>query len=424
MAQSSDQTLPLEPTLVFSSRAKSRSVQTSLPFGLPTDVQKTTPPQAPSQVVELIRTRSLETRRKARRRGLLNLLCFVILPVFANTGIYYVQSNGYSEVNTVLHIHTPAVPSPTNQSLLSSLDPPTTGEAIAAEETVHSSTVMDIITQSPSIPEDWLAIPTLTGLSDLLLSNERIRLSRYRDLVKASYDPTEQVIRLTVITQDLENSREISQKLIEIIRTTVNDSVHDTRIQLLAEAEIALQTAEDVYASSLETVQHLEHQIGAVDPEIEIKLIYEMIGKLRADRLEHEVQLRTHGSQPDSNSAVSTVLRNKIAILDETIANLRMEMTASESQLTTISDARSLLEAAHLKKELARQKFQNASKQHSSAEQQARQHQRFVTVAALPNEVSVSRTWASLSIFIRSLAIGLAIFLFLKITIDVLRPKY
>ncbi len=44
--------------------------------------------------------------------------------------------------------------------------------------------------------------------------------------------------------------------------------------------------------------------------------------------------------------------------------------------------------------------------------------------AAPPSEVSVSRTGASAALFVKSLVIGLLAYLFLSITIEVLRIRY
>ena len=382
------------------------------------------PSQSSLEIIKEIEERSAQRRRKTRTRSVLKLISFVLLPVIANAAVYYASSSGYTEVTTLLQIQSPKSAPAQNGNFFSSLTPTAISEAVAAQETVRSSAVMERLLQGTDDGSIWLSIPTLPALSNFLLSNEKIRLSRYRSLVKAGYDPTEQVIRISVRSYAPGTAQQLSGQIVDIIRETMNKGAQSTRQQLLNEARMALQNAQADYTSTVENVRQLENQVGVVDPTIETEFLYRMIGNLREDRLEYEVQLQSLAEVSERRSAVTEDLKQKIEILDSSIAELRAEMTASETELSAISNARLLLDAAHFEKDLARQRLTDMSTRFAEAELQSLQRQHFVTVAAPPNEVSISRSWASLTLFATSLAIGLIIYLFMSITNDALRREY
>ena len=232
------------------------------------------------------------------------------------------------------------------------------------------------------------------------------------------------MIRISVRSYAPGTAQQLSGQIVDIIRETMNKGAQSTRQQLLNEARMALQNAQADYTSTVENVRQLENQVGVVDPTIETEFLYRMIGNLREDRLEYEVQLQSLAEVSERRSAVTEDLKQKIEILDSSIAELRAEMTASETELSAISNARLLLDAAHFEKDLARQRLTDMSTRFAEAELQSLQRQHFVTVAAPPNEVSISRSWASLTLFATSLAIGLIIYLFMSITNDALRREY
>ena len=99
------------------------------------------------QIIKDIEQRSADRHRNARRSTLLKLLCVVLLPVLANTAGYFMASSGHTEITALLQIQSPNTTPASGGEVLSGLAPTAIAEAVAAQETVGSSAVMEAVAQ-------------------------------------------------------------------------------------------------------------------------------------------------------------------------------------------------------------------------------------------------------------------------------------
>ena len=345
-----------------------------------------------------------------------------------NLGATKLRYPGGAIIEQFFDVRAPNTPNPElDQSQFVALDEAIShciSEGFAAQETVRSSATLERFDSEPRNVKRWLFFSTFLAASNLLLSNEKLRLSRYRKSVAASYDPSEQVIRIKVRTLDPDVASRIAENMGNIVQETMNDGAHGTRLKLLGEARAAFEGAQADYASSIERVRLLESQAGVVDPTIETEFLYRMISGLREERLGYEVDFQGLGNSQDLSRAVAEDLKKRIDLLDSSVAELRAEITNRKTAQGAISSARLLLEAAHFEKDLASQKLAEISARLSEADLQAIQRQNFVSVSAPPSLVSTDPLWASSTLFLKSFAIGLIGYFFLSITLDALRREY
>jgi capsular polysaccharide transport system permease protein len=151
--------------------------------------------------------------------------------------------------------------------------------------------------------------------------------SVYGKRVIISYDQTEGLIRLEVVSPDPEMSVEWSRKLISYAEEQVDHLSKRKREDAMADTQENYEKAE---AAVMEAQQHLidlQEQFKVMTTEVEVTLLTSQIGALETQLTQERLSLAQMEANATPNKARMDPVKRRISTLEEQIAALRSKLT-------------------------------------------------------------------------------------------------
>jgi len=246
---------------------------------------------------------------------------------------------------------------------------------------------------------------------------------KYRKNVKISYDPTEGIIKMEVISADPQVAVDISKSLIKYAEEQVDQMTLRARTDQMAGAEESYLEAEKNLAAANEKVVQLQEKYKVLSSDVEIGLITSQIGALDAQLTQDRLSLAQMESNATPNLARMEPLKRRIVTLEAEIASLRSKLTEDSIDGLSIARVQSELLVAQADVETRRLLLAQSLQAKEMARTAANRQTRYLSISVNPiaaDEAAFPRAFENTLVV---LLIFAGIYLMLSMTAAVLREQ-
>lgn len=206
----------------------------------------------------------------------------------------------------------------------------------------------------------------------------------YKKRVSIGYDPTEGIIRMEVAAASPERSREFSQALITYAEEQVDNLTQRLREDQMAGAVESFEDAESKMVAAQGRVLDIQEQLGVLDPASETSGLMTQITQFEVQLAEKRLQLDQLLDNSQPNEARVSGVRGDIDRLESLIADLRGQMTESNTGAGSLASISGQLSMAQVDLETRTMMMQEALQQLESARVEANRQVRYLSLGVSP----------------------------------------
>ena len=245
----------------------------------------------------------------------------------------------------------------------------------------------------------------------------------FQDKVTIGYDPTEGVIRMTVVAATPEASQQFAEALVGYAEERVDGLSREARGDQL---QTAIQRMEQAEQESIEAelkVLELQERLGVVNAEAELTGQMSLINELEVQLENERLALREKLANPSPNRAQVEVAERRIAFLEDRIRELRAQMTNSSESQTSLAEVSRELRGAELRLATRQLMLQEAITAVTTAQTEANRQVRYLSLGVAPvapSEPTYPRKFESTLL---AFVVFLGIYILVSLTISILREQ-
>ena len=224
---------------------------------------------------------------------------------------------------------------------------------------------------------DWLSrLPTGKPNEDLL------KYWLHRTAV--SLDTLSGIVTIKIFAFRAEDAREIAQRVVDLSEQMINAVSERSRRNAVAEAEKDVALAEKDLARARSDMQVFRNQSVSIDPVAKASSIAEVIGKLMVERSEIENFVATFSGDLSPTSPVALIQKRRLESVDKQIADLRRQLTSTNSSDSTVATDLSKFEQLALQEKFMERKYSLSQSVLDKANQEATRQKLFIAVVSPP----------------------------------------
>jgi len=309
-------------------------------FALPKNVDQSASEKNASQIRQIQRDIA---RRRKRKLALLvtRLSVFILLPTFLVGYYFYTLATPMYATNSEIVIQQ-AQPQGGGvggglATMFQGTSMATQQDSIAVQSYLASREAMLRLDADHGFKEHF-ADPSIDNLQRLPeeASNEEA-FGTYTDHVRISYDPTEGIIRMEVISPDPVKSYEFSQALIGYAEEQVDQLTQRLRADQMRGAQESYENAEQRRATALADWLSIQENVRQIDPVLETSARMSQITSLESERQRLDLLLQSRLNVARPSEVQVQALRDQISNIDDAIIELRNEMAGVQGQGEALS---------------------------------------------------------------------------------------
>lgn len=207
---------------------------------------------------------------------------------------------------------------------------------------------------------------------------------KYRKLVKIGYDPTEGIIRMEVVAASPEVSAQFSQALIGYAEEQVDQLTQRLREDQMRGANQVFADAEAKMVAAQEKVLTLQEQLGILDPASETSALMGQIGTFETQLAEKRLALQQLLDNPAPNRARVAGTEGDISRLESLVADLRSQLTQSNSEAGSLAQVTGQLRMAEVDLETRTLMMQESLQSLEAARTEANRQVRYLSLGVNP----------------------------------------
>ena len=245
----------------------------------------------------------------------------------------------------------------------------------------------------------------------------------FQDKVTIGYDPTEGVIRMTVVAATPEASQQFAEALVGYAEERVDGLSREARGDQLQTAITRMEQAEQESIEAELKVLELQEKLGVVNAEAELTGQMNLINELEVQLENERLELREKLSNPRPNQAQVEVAERRIGFLEDRIGELRSQMTSGTDQQTSLAEVSRELKGAELRLATRQLMLQEAITAVTTAQTEANRQVRYLSLGVAPvapSEPSYPRKFESTLL---AFVIFAGIYILASLTISILREQ-
>lgn len=245
----------------------------------------------------------------------------------------------------------------------------------------------------------------------------------YQKHVKIGYDPTEGIIRMEVIAADPSISADFSKALIGYAEEQVDQLTQRLRDDQMEGANAVFAEAEEKMVEAQQRVLELQEQLGVLDPASETSSLMGQISTFETQVAEKRLQLEQLLDNPVPNAARVSGTEGDIARLNSLIADLRSQLTESNSGERSLARVSGELRMAEVDLETRTLMMQEALQSRESSRIEAERQARYLSSGVNPvppDEATYPRAFENTLL---AALIFSGIYLMISITASILREQ-
>ncbi|QHQ35508.1 capsule biosynthesis protein [Algicella marina] len=202
--------------------------------------------------------------------------------------------------------------------------------------------------------------------------------------VTIGYDPTEGIIRMSVIASTPEDSQQFSEALVEYAEERVDGLSLEARGDQLKEALARLATSRQAVEDATQEIVDLQQQLEVLSPELEVQGKMAIIQTLEQEREVKQLNLLELEANPAPNQSRVNILRREIARLSDRISVLRRELTQTTGENESLAGITSELRLAESRLAIRQLILQEAISSAETAQLEASRQTRYISISVAP----------------------------------------
>lgn len=396
---------------------------------LPTEIDQ--PRQIPGflseaeRAVEIAKIQRQLVRRRRRRLTLMivRLAFFVALPTWL-VGYYYnsVATEMY-ETNSEFVIKKSDSSANPMGGLLAGTGFATSQDSITVQGFLTSREALNKLNQDLDFTGHFQSedIDSIQRLPADATGEDAYKL--YKKRVTVGFDPTEGIIRMSVVAATPEASQTFSEALIKYAEVRVDTMSERILRDQMAGAITAYETSEIAIADAQNRVLDLQQKRGVLSAEAEISAQMTLINSLELERETKRLNLAEMKANSRTNTTRINVLEAELTRLVDRIAELRSGMTQSTDSTASLARITGELRVAEADLANRQLMLQTSLQQVENARLEANRQVLYLLQGVTPIAPDVATFPRRFENTLMAFVIFSAIYIMVSLTVSILREQ-
>jgi len=246
---------------------------------------------------------------------------------------------------------------------------------------------------------------------------------KYQKYVSIGYDPTEGVIRMSVIATTPEKATEFSRALIRFAEVRVDKLAAPVRNDQLLVAQSNYQAAEQAVLDASDHVLELQQNRGVFSADAELSGQMGILNSLEGQLEQRRLNLAEINSNAAPNQAQVNAIEQEIKGLSDRIAERRAAMLTTDDASASLARVSGELRIAASNLEMRQLLLQQSLSSLEMARMEANRQTRYLSLAVAPVAPDVPTHPKSLENTALAFALFFGLYIFLSLTIAILREQ-
>jgi len=246
---------------------------------------------------------------------------------------------------------------------------------------------------------------------------------KYEKFVQVGYDPTEGVIRLSVIAITPEKATEFSRALIRFAEERVDKLAAPVRNDQLTVAQNNYDTAEQAVLDAANHVLDLQQSRGVFSADAELSGQMNILNNLESQLEQRRLNLAEINSNEAPNQAQVNAIEQDIKGLTDRITLRRGNMLTSDNANASLARVSGELSIAQSNLQMRQLLLQQSLSSLETARIEANRQTRYLSLAVAPVAPDVPTHPKALENTLLSLALFFGLYIFLSLTVAILREQ-
>jgi capsular polysaccharide transport system permease protein len=382
-----------------------------------------------SHAAEMMRMQA-ELMKRRRRRSLLlmvRLMVFVMLPTFIAGYYYYLIATPMFEAKSAFIIQqadgaVTAGGVPSGAGLFGGAIE-ANKEASGAQDLLQSRDGLQRLNADMNFIEIFSQpeIDTIQRLSADSSFEDAYRI--YQRMVKVSYDPTEGLIRLTVLAPNPDLAVDFTRALIGYAEEEIDKLSKRKREDQMNDALTSYADAETKLLEAQQKLVSLQEQSEVLSSEVEVQLISTQIGQLETQLSTDRLSLAQMESNENPNEARMDPIRRRIEAVEAEISILRARMTEGSGDKQSLAQVQGDLLVAAANVETRQMMLASTLQQLETARIEANRQVRYLAITQEPiaqDEAAYPRAFENTVV---AMLVFAGIYLMIAMTTAILREQ-
>lgn len=246
---------------------------------------------------------------------------------------------------------------------------------------------------------------------------------KYEKYVRIGYDPTEGVIRMSVIAITPEKATEFSRALIDFAEERVDSLAAPLRRDQLVSATAIYEEAEQAVRDAADVVLSLQQTRGVFSADAEITGQMGILNSLEGQLEQKRLALAEINSNLRPNRAQVNAIEQDIRGLEDRISERRASMISSENDTASLARVSGELRIAESNLEMRQLLLQQSLSSLEGARIEANRQTRYLSIAVAPIPPDVPTHPKSLENTLLALALFFGFYIFISLTVTILREQ-
>lgn len=253
-------------------------------------------------------------------------------------------------------------------------------------------------------------------------SNEAM-FELYSRNVTVGYDPTEGVIKMSVVAASPQASQTFANGLIKYAEERVDNLSQRVREDQMKGARDNYEKAEAAMLAAQKRVVALQQKRGVLSADVELRSQMTIINSLELDLEQKRLGLAEIMANARPNDTRATLVRGDISRLETRIVELRARLTSADSSQNTLADIVGEMRVAEAELATRQLLLQQAVQQLETARIEANRQVRYLSMGVkpiAPDEATYPRKFENTAL---AFVIFMAIYIMLSLTVSILREQ-
>jgi capsular polysaccharide transport system permease protein len=352
---------------------------------LPNKIRVSLPFHSPSPSIEE------EPSSTGWSKALISYVILVLFPVLAHFAYTVaIETPGYvSETRVTVrsapkkHISLSANSSSMLSRLISTVASDTDRDSYIVLNYVKSAAIIDDLGGRPAL-ERFFSKPEIDYVSRLAHGEPMEDLLQYwRSRVSANVDTVSGLLTIKITAYSPKDALDLVQSVNSLSEKLINNISLRVREDALDKAKLEVTRASDELAARREALLSFQNSNELLDPTTRAKSLGETIAKLTLEKVDIDTALSLLVRSNATDAPSDSVLKSKLATLDQQIDNLKSQLTAPAGN-NAVSSQLAAYEALKLKQEFAEKIYVIAEDAYLRAEQELQRQQLYLVVVVKP----------------------------------------
>ncbi len=206
----------------------------------------------------------------------------------------------------------------------------------------------------------------------------------WTSMVVPVIDAQSGIVTVKVYAFTPQDAFDISSRIVALSEHLVNKISERSRSSAVDEGQIEVDRAQKELADARTQLQVFRNKSTTIDPVAQAAAIGDAIGKLLVDRGDIENSMLTFSGTLSSTSPAVRIQKSRLDAIDKQIADLKRQLTSTNSADSPLSSELSTFEQLKLKEEFAEKKYSTAQESLDHSKLELERKQLFISLVVEP----------------------------------------